>query len=75
MAITIQLNELTATWDGAQWAGDARLSALLNECRALAVGYLPQEVSARAMATRALGNAPWRITQSDPQPTEKGRVY
>lgn len=76
MAVVIQLNELTAAWNGRQWAGkDEALVGLLNACRRHAASYLPDEVNARRMAQRALGDAPWRVIRSDPQPTEPGAVY
>jgi hypothetical protein len=76
MAVVIQLNELLATWNGRQWAGkDEALIGLLNSVRGESVGYLPDEVNARAMAQRALGDAGWRVIRSDPQPVEPGVVY
>lgn len=76
MAVVIQLNELTATWNGRQWAGkNEALIGLLNTVRGESAGYLPDEVNARAMARVALGDAPWRVIRSDPQPIEPGVVY
>lgn len=76
MAVVIQLNELLATWNGRQWAGkNAALVDLLNSVRGEAAGYLPDEANARAMAQAALGDAPWRVIRSDPQPTQPGVVY
>lgn len=76
MAVVIQINELTATWNGRQWAGkDDALVGLLNSVQGESVGYLPDEVNARAMAKAALGDAPWRIVRSDPQPVKPGVVY
>lgn len=76
MAVVVGLNELVATWNGRQWAGkDESFVALLNSVRGESVGYLPDEVNARAMAQRALGDAPWSVIRSDPQPTKPGVVY
>ena len=76
MAVVIKLNELTAVWNGRQWAGkDEALVGLLNACRGESLAYLPDEVNARAMARRALGDGNWSVIRSDPQPTEPGKVY
>ncbi len=74
--VTIQMSDLTATWDGDQWTGkDATFVALLNACRYLSAGYLPDELNARAMAQRALGKTGWQVIRSDDQPIEPGMIY
>jgi len=76
MAVAIQVNELVAVWNGRQWAGkDTSLVGLLNAFRDKSRGYLPDEVNARAMCQAALGDAPWKVIRSDPQPVEPGVVY
>lgn len=76
MAVAIQLNELVAVWNGSQWAGkDASFVALLNAFRDESVGYLPDAVNADAMCKAALGDAPWKVIRSDPQPIQEGVRY
>jgi len=76
MAVAIQLSASVAVWNGRQWAGkDVPFVALLNAARSESADYLPDEVNARAMCQLALGDAPWKVIRSDPQPVEPGVVY
>lgn len=74
--VAVQIGTNQVVWNGRQWAGKhAGIVATLNARRELAVGYLPNEVNARAMVQDAFGKDGWRVARSDPQPTEPGVIY
>lgn len=76
MAVVIQMSDLVATWNGRQWAGkDEAFVGLLNACRHEAMSYLPDEVNARRMMARAVGDSGWSVIRSDDQPIVPGAVY